>query len=135
MRGADHFTLRIDGLIMNAANNVLFGDGKFQFGFVPQILVLIFGVKSIFSLLHFYLNSYAYDSIERDLKKDLFRQFVRAKYHNASEVSPNLITQFASDLDIIGYGVWFIPNRLIYVVATILYHIIFDFNFGASGIN
>ncbi|CAG8480461.1 457_t:CDS:2 [Ambispora leptoticha] len=43
--------------------------------------------------------NYSYDSIERDLKKDLFRHFLRAKYTNSTEVSRNLITQFASDLD------------------------------------
>ena len=43
--------------------------------------------------------SYSYDSIERDLKKDLFRHFIRAKYSNSSEVSHNLITQFSGDLD------------------------------------
>ncbi|CAG8689913.1 4733_t:CDS:2, partial [Ambispora leptoticha] len=41
--------------------------------------------------------------IERDLKKDLFRHFVRSKYANSSEVSRNLITQFADDLDEIAY--------------------------------
>lgn len=49
--------------------------------------------------------TYAYDSIERDLKKDLFRHFIRAKYPNSSEISRNLITQFASDLDSIAYSI------------------------------
>jgi len=86
-------------------------------------------------LLHFYLNSYAYDSIERDLKKDLFRQFMRARYPNSSEVSRNLITQFAGDLDDIANSIWFIPNRLVYVIFTILYHVWFDFKFGGTQIN
>jgi hypothetical protein len=43
--------------------------------------------------------AYAYESVEKDLKKDLFRHLVRAKYRNSSEVSRNLITQFADDLD------------------------------------
>ncbi|CAI2161756.1 1316_t:CDS:2 [Funneliformis geosporum] len=59
------------------------------FGFIPRIL------------------------IERDLKKDLFRQFIRAKYPNSSEVSRNLITQFAGDLDSIARSIWFIPNLLV----------------------
>jgi hypothetical protein len=49
--------------------------------------------------------AYGYDSIERDLKKDLFRHFIRAKYANSSEVSRNLITQFADDLDEIAYSI------------------------------
>jgi hypothetical protein len=49
--------------------------------------------------------SYAYDSIEKDLKKDLFRQLVRAKYTNSAEISRNLITQFADDLDEIAYSI------------------------------
>ena len=77
--------------------------------------------------------NYAYDSIERDLKKDLFRHFVRAKYTNSSEVSRNLITQFADDLDEIGYSIWFIPNRLIYVAVSIFLLLKFDFNFGGKG--
>ncbi|MCE8167080.1 MAG: ABC transporter ATP-binding protein [Candidatus Moeniiplasma glomeromycotorum] len=105
------------------------------FGFIPRVLILIFLVKSAFSLLHFYLNSYAYDSIERDLKKDLFCQFIWAKYPNSSQVSRNLITQFASDLDVIANGIWYIPNRLIYVIFTILYYVLYDFNFGAEGTN
>jgi len=77
--------------------------------------------------------NYAYDSIERDLKKDLFRHFVRAKYTNSSEVSRNLITQFADDLDEIAYSIWFIPNRLIYVAVSIFLLLKFDFNFGGEG--
>src|SRR6185436_11830459 len=77
--------------------------------------------------------NYAYDSIERDLKKDLFRHFVRAKYINSSEVSRNLITQFADDLDEIAYSIWFIPNRLIYVAFSIFFLLKFDFNFGGEG--
>ncbi|MCE8164011.1 MAG: ABC transporter ATP-binding protein [Candidatus Moeniiplasma glomeromycotorum] len=110
-------------------------DHKTPLGFIPRILILIFLVKSVFSLLNFYLNSYAFDSIERDLKKDLFRQFIRAKYPNSSEVSRNLITQFAGDLDSIANNIWLIPNRLIYVIFTIFYHVCFDFNFGASRTN
>jgi len=49
--------------------------------------------------------NYSYDSIERDLKKDLFRHFVQAKYPNSAEVSQNLITQFASNLDSIATNV------------------------------
>ncbi|CAG8455829.1 2004_t:CDS:1 [Ambispora gerdemannii] len=81
--------------------------------------------------------AYAYDRIEKDLKKDLFRHFIRAKYANSVEVSRNLITQFASDLDEIAYSIWFIPNRLIYVTAAIACVIIYDFNFGneKGGIN
>ena len=49
--------------------------------------------------------NYTYDRLEQDLKKDLFRQFIRAKYANSVEVSRNLITQFASDLDEISYSI------------------------------
>ncbi|MEG7979105.1 MAG: hypothetical protein NY202_04355 [Mollicutes bacterium UO1] len=49
--------------------------------------------------------NYGYDRIEQDLKKDLFRHFIRAKYANSVEVSRNLITQFASDLDEIAYSI------------------------------
>ncbi|CAG8659203.1 2665_t:CDS:1, partial [Cetraspora pellucida] len=76
---------------------------------------------------------YAYDSIEKDLKKDLFRQLVRAKYTNSAEISRNLITQFADDLDEIAYSIWFIPNRLIYVAFSIFFLLRFDFNFGGPG--
>lgn len=48
--------------------------------------------------------NYAYDSIEKDLKKDLFHHLLRAKYSNSAEVSQNLITQFASNLDSIAYN-------------------------------
>jgi len=77
--------------------------------------------------------NYAYDSVERDLKKDLFRHFIRAKYANSAEVSRNLITQFADDLDEIAYSIWFIPNRLIYVAFSIFFLLKFDFNFGGEG--
>src|SRR5437764_3178208 len=77
--------------------------------------------------------NYAYDSVERDLKKDLFRHFIRAKYANSSEVSRNLITQFADDLDEIAYSIWFIPNRLIYVAFSLFFLLTFDFNFGGEG--
>jgi ABC-type multidrug transport system fused ATPase/permease subunit len=103
--------------------------------FIGRLLILILVVKSIFSLLHYYLMSYSYDSIERDLKKDLFHHFLRTKYANSTEVSRNLITQFASDLDSISYSVWFIPNRLIYIFASVLFLILFDFSFGSKGIN
>lgn len=38
--------------------------------------------------------SYAYDRIENDLTKDLFRHFIQAKYPRSSQVSQNLLTQF-----------------------------------------
>jgi len=77
--------------------------------------------------------NYAYDSIERDLKKDLFRHLVQAKYANSSEISRNLITQFADDLDEISYSIWFIPNRLIYVAVYIFLVLKFEFiNFGGK---
>jgi ABC-type multidrug transport system fused ATPase/permease subunit len=81
--------------------------------------------------------NYTYDRLEQDLKKDLFRQFIRAKYANSVEVSRNLITQFASDLDEISFSIWFIPNRLIYVATAISCYVIYDFNFGneKGGIN
>ena len=77
--------------------------------------------------------NYAYDSVEQELKKDLFRHLVRAKYTNSSEVSHNLITQFADDLDEISYSIWFIPNRLIYVAFSIFFLLKFEFNFGGEG--
>src|SRR5919206_1607126 len=77
--------------------------------------------------------NYAYDSIERDLKKDLFLHLVRAKYTNSSEVSRNLVTQFADDLDEISYSIWFIPNRLIYVAVSIFLLLTFEFGFGGKG--
>jgi len=77
--------------------------------------------------------TYAYDSIERDLKKDLFRHLVQAKYANSAEISRNLITQFADDLDEISYSIWFIPNRLIYVTVAIFLLLTFNFNFGGEG--
>ena len=79
--------------------------------------------------------SYSYDSIEKDLKKDLFRHFIDAKYNYSSEISRNLITQFTSDLDAISYDIWFIPNRLIYVATYLGFLFTFDFNFGSNGIN
>src|SRR5207237_1182303 len=66
-------------------------------------------------------------------KKELFRNVIRAKYANSAEVSRNLITQFADDLDEIAYSIWFIPNRLIYVVFSIFFLLRFDFNFGGEG--
>ena len=49
--------------------------------------------------------NYSYDSVEKDLKKDLFSHFIRAKYPNSIQVSRNLITQFADDLDEIAYSI------------------------------
>ena len=38
--------------------------------------------------------NYAYDRVENDLTKDLFRHFIQAKYPHSSQVSRNLFTQF-----------------------------------------
>ena len=99
-------------------------------GFIFHFLALILVVKSTLSLIHYYLMNYTYDSIEKNLKKDLFRHFINAKYKNSSEISRNLITQFTSDLDAISYDIWFIPNRLIYVATFLGFLFSFDFNFG-----
>jgi len=104
-------------------------------GIIFSLLAFIFLIKSTFSLAHYYLMNYAYDSIEKDLKKDLFRHFIKAKYNYSSEISRNLITQFTSDLDAIAYDIWFIPNRLIYVATYLGFLFTFDFNFGSNGIN
>lgn len=101
--------------------------------FIFFLLTLVLIIKGVFSYLHYYLMSYSYDSIEGDLKKDLFSNFIRADYSNSSEVSNDLITQFSSHLDSIAYDIWFIPNRLIYVFTSIFYTIYFDFNFGSEG--
>lgn len=74
--------------------------------------------------------NYAYDKIEKDLKKDLFHHLIRAKYSNSTEVSRDLVTQFASDLDEISYDIWFIPNRLIYVLVSLLFLFVFGFQGG-----
>nr|WP_281267989.1 ABC transporter ATP-binding protein [endosymbiont GvMRE of Glomus versiforme] len=100
---------------------------------MAYLLVLILVAKSFFSFIHYYWMNYAYDKIEQDLKKDLFSHFVRAKYANSVEISRNLITQFADDLDEIAYSIWFIPNRLIYVAVSIFFVLGFDFNFGGEG--
>lgn len=97
--------------------------------------ILVFLLKSIFSLLHFYLMSYSYDSVEKELKRDLFNHFIRSRYTNSSKVSKDLITKFSSDLDSISYNIWFIPNRLIYVLFTIFLFIKYDFNFGEKVVN
>jgi len=49
--------------------------------------------------------SYSYDNVEKELKKDLFHHLVQAKYFNSSDISRNLITQFADDLDEIAYNI------------------------------
>ncbi|CAG8646629.1 34919_t:CDS:1, partial [Racocetra persica] len=85
---------------------------------------------SSLSSLHYFLMYYCYDGIERDLKKDLFRQFLRANYPQGSVVAPGLITQFSKDLDTIAEHIWYIPNRLIFMLVAISYHLLFDFNFG-----
>jgi len=89
--------------------------------------------KSIFSLFHYYCLNYAFDKVEKDLKKDLFRHFIHAPYENSSEVSGNLINQFAIDLDYISRNIWFIPNRLFYVTTSITFYICFAFGFGNEG--
>lgn len=104
------------------------------YGFVSRTVVLII-FKSIFSLLHFYLMHYAYDLIEKEMKEDLFRHFIKSNYYRSFSVSKNLFTQFSSDLDLISYDIWFIPNRLIYALFSILYHVFFDFNFGVESPN
>ncbi|CAG8466280.1 11807_t:CDS:2 [Gigaspora margarita] len=79
--------------------------------------------------------NYAYDKVEKDLKKDLFRHFIRAKYANSVEVSRNLITQFADDLDEIAHDIWFIPNRLIYVLVSLFLLFKFGFEDKATKLN
>jgi ABC-type multidrug transport system fused ATPase/permease subunit len=79
--------------------------------------------------------SYSYDSVEKELKRDLFNHFIRSRYTNSSKVSKDLITKFSSDLDSISYNIWFIPNRLIYVLFTIFLFIKYDFNFGEKVVN
>jgi len=69
---------------------------------------------------------YSYDKIEQDLKKDLFNHFISAPYPQGSKVSSALFTQFANDLDTIADKLWFIPNRLIYVVVSISHYIYFE---------
>ena len=68
-------------------------------GLIFRLLLLIFVAKSFFSLIHYYWNAYAYDLVEKELKKDLFRHFIRAQYANSAEVSRNLVAHFAGDLD------------------------------------
>src|SRR5205085_11542457 len=65
-------------------------------------------------------------------KKDLFRHFIRARYSQSSEISRNLFTQFASDLDAIATNVLAIPNRLIYAFTSIILFATFGFDIGKS---
>lgn len=88
--------------------------------------VLILIGKGIFSLIHFYWMNYSYDKVENDLKKDLFKKFIEADYPNSSQVSGNLFTQF-NFLDQISRNIWFISNRIFYVLTSISYFFIYDF--------
>ncbi|WNE40565.1 MAG: Vitamin B12 import ATP-binding protein BtuD [Mycoplasmataceae bacterium] len=111
----------------------LFKSDKLDiYQFIACSLILVLVVKSTFSLLHYYWMQYAYESVEKELKKDLFQHLVRAKYRNSSEISRSLITQFADDLDEIADNIWFIPNRLIYVAFSIFFVLSYDFNFGGK---
>jgi len=62
----------------------------------------------------------------------LFRHFIRARYSQSSEISRNLFTQFASDLDAIATNVLAIPNRLIYAFTSIILFATFGFDIGKS---
>jgi ABC-type multidrug transport system fused ATPase/permease subunit len=103
--------------------------------FALSFFIFILVVKCFSSLLHYYSMHYAYALIEKDLKNDLFRHFVRAKYSQGLKVAPELISQFASDLDMIAENIWFIPNRLIYMTVSIFYTLSYGFNFGTGKIN
>ncbi|WNE40306.1 MAG: Vitamin B12 import ATP-binding protein BtuD [Mycoplasmataceae bacterium] len=111
----------------------LFKENKLSiWWFITCCLVLILLVKSLFSILHWYWMSYAYESVEKELKKDLFQHLIQAKYRNSSEISQSLITQFADDLDEIADNIWLIPNRLIYVAFSIFFVLKYEFNFGGK---
>lgn len=97
--------------------------------FLIRLIILIFLVKSFFSLFHYYLLNYSSDRIERDLKKELFNHFISAQYSQGAEVSRDLITQFAGDLDTISNQLWIIPNRLIYVIVSVLHYLFFEIIF------
>lgn len=111
----------------------LFKENKLSIKwFIICSLVIILLIKSLFSILHWYWMSYAYESVEKELKKDLFQQLIQAKYRNSSEISRSLITQFADDLDEIADNIWLIPNRLIYVAFSIFFVLRYEFNFGGK---
>ena len=82
------------------------------------ILALI--AKGIFSLFHYYWMNYAYDRIENDLVKDLFKRFLQAKYSHSSQVARYLPTQFIL-LDRVARDIWFIANRTFYVLASLIF--------------
>jgi len=69
--------------------------------YLALFLTVSFLVKSFLALVHFFVMNYCYSLMALKLKKDLFRQFVRANFAQGALVSSQLITQFANDLDMI----------------------------------
>ena len=74
----------------------------------------------------------SYETIEKKIKKELFTNFIRSNYQNGIKVDKTLISHFSSDIDTMVDHVWFIPNRLIYLITTIYYHVKYDFDFGSN---
>jgi len=64
--------------------------------------------------------NYAYEKVEDDLCKDLFRHFIQANYSRSSQISPQLTTQFTFSQDI-ARELWFIANRIIYVSVAVFF--------------
>jgi len=72
--------------------------------------------------------NYAYEKVEDDLRKDLFRHFVRANYSRSSQIALQLTTQFTFSQNI-ARELWFITNRIIYVLVAVF----FLFRYGLIG--
>lgn len=95
--------------------------------FVVLYIIFLIFAKSFVSILHWYVNSFIGDKLEKDLKLELFSILTNATYEKSSSISDKMITQFSSDLDGISRNIWNIPNRLVYVLTSIALSFFYDF--------
>jgi ABC-type multidrug transport system fused ATPase/permease subunit len=96
------FTYKEYRFSINIFGYELFKDKRFNIkDFALCALVFLVFFKSFSSLYHYYCMHYAYESIEKNLKKDLFNNFIKSEYVFGSQVAPSLIAQFANDLGLI----------------------------------
>ena len=111
---------------------IFYKDNLSVWDFFFLIFLSILILKSFTSFFHRFLMNLSYETIEKKIKKELFTNFIRSNYQNGIKVDKTLISHFSSDIDTMVDHVWFIPNRLIYLITTIYYHVKYDFDFGSN---
>lgn len=107
-------------------------EGLSILGYTFRLLFLTLVVRSIVSIVHYYVVAYCYDSLMQEIKSDLFNIFIKSKYSVSGPLVNKMISNITGDLDFIAETLWMFIPRCLMSLVTFLDLVFFDDDFSGD---